>query len=58
MSRGPKYWNTAKRYLLKKDKIMEQLINKYGNNWWEGLEKSNPKLMDKLSFYDQLILHK
>ena len=32
MSRGPKYWNTAKRYLLKKDKIMEQLIKKYSDN--------------------------
>ena len=32
MSRSPKYWNTAKRYLLKKDKIMEQLIKKYSDN--------------------------
>ena len=32
MSRSPKYWNIAKRYLLKKDKIMKKLINKYSDN--------------------------
>ncbi|HJM78471.1 MAG TPA: DNA-3-methyladenine glycosylase 2 family protein [Candidatus Pelagibacter bacterium] len=32
MSRSPKYWNAAKRYLLKKDKIMNKLINKYSGN--------------------------
>ena len=31
MSRSPKYWNTAKSYLLKKDKIMKKLINKYSD---------------------------
>jgi len=29
MSRTPKYWNTAKKYLSKKDKIMSILIKKY-----------------------------
>jgi len=32
MSRSPKYWNNAKSYLLKKDKIMKKLINKYSDN--------------------------
>jgi len=32
MSRIPNYWNDAKRYLLKKDKIMKKLINKYSDN--------------------------
>ena len=29
MSKSPKYWNKGKKYLLKKDKIMKNLINKY-----------------------------
>jgi DNA-3-methyladenine glycosylase II len=29
MSKKPKYWNTAKKYLSKKDKVMSLLINKY-----------------------------
>ena len=29
MSKTPKYWNTAKKYLSKKDKVMSSLINKY-----------------------------
>ena len=29
MSKKPKYWNTAKKYLSKKDKVMALLINKY-----------------------------
>ena len=29
MSKIPKYWNTAKKYLSKKDKVMCNLINKY-----------------------------
>ena len=29
MSKKPKYWNTAKKYLSKKDKVMSSLINKY-----------------------------
>jgi len=31
MSKIPKYWNTAKRYLSKKDKIMSSLIKKYNS---------------------------
>ena len=29
MSEKPKYWNTAKKYLSKKDRVMSSLINKY-----------------------------
>ena len=29
MSKTPLYWNKAKKYLSKKDKIMEKLILKY-----------------------------
>lgn len=29
MSNTPAYWNTAKKYLSKKDKVMSFLINKY-----------------------------
>ena len=29
MNKKPKFWNTAKRYLSKKDKIMSSLILKY-----------------------------
>ena len=29
MTKVPKYWNKAKRYLSKKDKIISKLINKY-----------------------------
>ena len=29
MSKSPKYWNTAKKYLSKKDKVMSSLIKKY-----------------------------
>ena len=29
MSKSPKYWNTAKKYLSKKDKIMSSLIKRY-----------------------------
>ena len=29
MSKKPKYWNTAKKYLSNKDKVMSSLINKY-----------------------------
>ena len=38
-----------------REKKIQEAINKYGNEWWVGLEKDNPKLMDKLSFYDQLV---
>jgi DNA-3-methyladenine glycosylase II len=29
MAKTPKYWNTAKKYLSKKDKIMSKLIKNY-----------------------------
>jgi len=29
MSKAPKYWNTAKKYLSNKDKVMKSLIKKY-----------------------------
>ena len=29
MSKTPKYWNIAKNYLSKKDKVMSSLIKKY-----------------------------
>ena len=29
MTKVPKYWNTAKRYLSKKDKIISKLIRNY-----------------------------
>ena len=29
MSNTPAYWNTARKYLSKKDKVMSSLINKY-----------------------------
>ncbi len=29
MNKTPKYWNKAKKYLSKKDKVMSSLINKY-----------------------------
>ena len=29
MSKTPTYWNTAKKYLSKKDKVMSSLIKKY-----------------------------
>ena len=31
MNKKPKYWNTAKKYLSKKDKIMRKLITKYNS---------------------------
>ena len=31
MSKTPKYWNTAKKYLSKKDKVMSSLIKKYNS---------------------------
>ena len=38
-----------------REKKIQESIEKYGEEWWIGLEKENPKLMDKLSFYDQLV---
>jgi len=31
MSKEPKYWNTAKKYLSKKDKVMSSLIKRYNS---------------------------
>ena len=39
----------------KMEEKIQESINKYGNEWWVGLEKDNPELMNKLSFYDQLV---
>ena len=38
----------------KMEEKLKEAIKKYGDDWWVGLEKDNPKLMDELSFYDQL----
>ena len=38
----------------KMEKKIQEAVTNYGNEWWVELEKNNPKLMDKLSFYDQL----
>jgi len=32
MSKAPPYWNQAKRFLVKRDKVIKNLINKYKNN--------------------------
>ncbi len=32
MSKAPPYWNKAKRFLVKRDKIIKNLITKYKNN--------------------------
>ena len=39
----------------KREKEIKEAIEKYGDDWWVKLEKDNPKLMDKLSLYDQLV---
>ena len=39
----------------KMEEKIQEVINKYGVEWWKGLEKDDPELMDKLAFYDQLI---
>jgi len=38
----------------KMEKKIQESIKRYGDDWWVGLEKDNPILMDELSFYDQL----
>ena len=40
MSKPPKYWNKAKKYLSKKDRVMKILIEKYK-------QKTLKKLQDK-----------
>ena len=32
MSKAPPYWNKAKRFLVKRDKVIKNLISKYKNN--------------------------
>jgi len=32
MSKAPPYWNKAKRFLIKRDKVIKNLITKYKNN--------------------------
>ena len=39
---------------IREKKILES-IEKYGEKWWVGLEKNDPELFDKLSFYDQAV---
>ena len=39
----------------KMEKKIQEAVTNYGNEWWVELEKNNPKLMDKLTFYDQLV---
>ena len=39
----------------KMEEKIKESIKKYGDEWWVGLEKDNPKLMDKLAFQDQLV---
>ena len=39
----------------KMEEQIQEARKKYGNDWWVGLEKDDPKLMNKLSFYDQLV---
>ena len=38
-----------------REKKIKEATEKYGDEWWIGLEKDNPKLMNKLSCYDQLV---
>ena len=38
----------------KMEEKIVKAIEKYGPEWWVGLEKDDEKLMDELSFYDQL----
>ena len=39
----------------KMEKKIQEAVTNYGNEWWVELEKNNPKLMDELTFYDQLV---
>ena len=39
----------------KMEEQIQEAINEYGNKWWVGLEKDNKELLEKLSFYDQLV---
>ena len=39
----------------KMEKKIQESIKIYGDDWWVGLEKDNPELMDELASYDQLV---
>ena len=50
----PQSYYAMSPLIPKMEEKIQETINKYGNEWWKGLEKDNPKLMNELSFYDQL----
>ena len=50
----PWSYNAMSPIQPKMEEKLKEAIKKYGDDWWVGLEKDNPKLMDELSFYDQL----
>ena len=47
MSKTPKYWNKAKKYLSKKDKVMSNLIKKY-NSPYQKILKSRKDIFFSL----------
>ena len=51
----PTTFNAMAPIQPKMEEKIQEAINKYGSEWGVGLEKNNPKLMDELSFYDQLV---
>ena len=51
----PTTFNAMAPIQPKMEEKIQEAVNRYGNKWWIGLEKNNPKLMDELSFYDQLV---
>ena len=51
----PNTFNAMSPIQPKMEIKIQEAINEHGNEWWVGLEKNNPKLMNKLSFYDQLV---
>ena len=51
----PNNFNAMSPIIPIREKKIKESIEKYGNEWWIGLEKNNPELMNKLSFYDQLV---
>ena len=50
----PNTFNAMSPIQPKMEKKISEAINKYGNEWWVGCEKEDPKLFDELSIYDQL----
>ena len=51
----PQSYYAMSPLIPKMEEKIQETINKYGNKWWVELEKDNPKLMGKLSLYDQLV---